>query len=63
MYFALTDDQEDLRRTVRELAAAFTDDYWAACDERQEFPWEFYNAFAELPRDQAMSGGDLAYSA
>lgn len=47
MHFALTDDQEQLRRTVREIAARFTDDYWAACDERHAFPWEFYNAFAE----------------
>jgi acyl-CoA dehydrogenase len=47
MHFALTDDQENLRRTVRELAAAFTDDYWSACDEQKEFPWEFYNTFAE----------------
>ncbi len=46
MDFALTDEQERLRAAVRELAAAFTDDYWAACDERGEFPWEFYNAFA-----------------
>lgn len=47
MHFALTDDQEHLRRTVRELAATFTDDYWAACDEQHDFPWEFYNTFAE----------------
>ena len=47
MDFALTDEQEQLRAAVRELAAAFTDDYWAGCDERGEFPWEFYNAFAD----------------
>src|ERR1700761_37194 len=47
MPFALADDQERLRAAVRELAATFTDDYWAACDERHEFPWEFYDTFAQ----------------
>jgi alkylation response protein AidB-like acyl-CoA dehydrogenase len=47
MHFALTDDQEHLRRTVRELAATFTDEYWAARDEQHEFPWEFYDTFSE----------------
>lgn len=47
MHFALTDDQEQLRAAARELAATFGDDYWAARDERCEFPWEFYNAFAQ----------------
>lgn len=47
MDFALTDDQRQLRAAVRDLAAAFTDDYWAACDENHRFPWEFYDAFAE----------------
>jgi len=45
--FALTDDQEAIRRSVRELAGQFDDDYWAGLDERHEFPWAFYTAFAE----------------
>jgi acyl-CoA dehydrogenase len=32
---------------VRELAARFDDGYWAERDERHEFPWDFYTAFAE----------------
>jgi acyl-CoA dehydrogenase len=44
--FALTEDQEAIRRSVRELAARFDDDYWAGLDERHEFPWAFYTAFA-----------------
>jgi acyl-CoA dehydrogenase len=45
--FALTEDQEAIRRSVRELAGRFDDDYWADLDERHEFPWAFYTAFAE----------------
>jgi acyl-CoA dehydrogenase len=44
---ALTTDQEDIRSAVRALAARFDDDYWAEHDERREFPWDFYDAFAE----------------
>ncbi|MPZ61936.1 MAG: acyl-CoA dehydrogenase [Propionibacteriales bacterium] len=47
MDFSLTEDQEQLSAAVRGLAATFSDDYWAECDEKHEFPWEFYNAFAE----------------
>jgi acyl-CoA dehydrogenase len=47
MDFELTPEQEALRQQVRELAARFDDAYWAERDERHEFPWEFYNAFAE----------------
>jgi acyl-CoA dehydrogenase len=45
--FALTDEQETIRQSVRELAARFDDDYWADHDQRHAFPWDFYNAFAE----------------
>jgi acyl-CoA dehydrogenase len=47
MDFALSQDQEDLRQAVREVAATFGDDYWAERDEKHEFPWEFYKTFAE----------------
>lgn len=47
MDFALTEDQQQLRVAVRELAATYPDSYWAERDERHEFPWEFYNTFAE----------------
>src|SRR5699024_2239782 len=35
------------RRSVRELAGRFDDDYWADLDARHAFPWAFYTAFAE----------------
>lgn len=47
MDFALTEDQQQLRIAVRELAASYPDSYWAERDEKHEFPWEFYNTFAE----------------
>ena len=46
MDFTLTEDQEDLRRAVRDLARRFPDAYWADHDAEGEFPWEFYEAFA-----------------
>ncbi|MFC4002875.1 acyl-CoA dehydrogenase family protein [Prauserella oleivorans] len=47
MDFELTDDQKQLRAAARELAAEFSDDYWAERDQLGEFPWEFYRAFAD----------------
>src|SRR5919199_2095645 len=47
MDFELTSEQEALRQQVRELAERFDDAYWAERDERHEFPWDFYSAFAQ----------------
>jgi acyl-CoA dehydrogenase len=47
MDFQLTEEQLSLRAAVRELARAFDDEYWARCDEKHEFPWAFYDAFAK----------------
>jgi acyl-CoA dehydrogenase len=47
MDFMLTDEQEQIRQTIRDLAARFGDDYWSARDEAHEFPWDFYQAFAQ----------------
>jgi acyl-CoA dehydrogenase len=44
--FELTDDQKSIEEAVTELAATFSDDYWAERDQSHEFPWEFYKAFA-----------------
>lgn len=43
----LTEDQQDLQAAVRQLAGQFGDEYWADADERHEFPWKFYDTFAE----------------
>jgi acyl-CoA dehydrogenase len=45
--FALTEEQEAIRQSVRELAGRFDDDYWADLDARHAFPTAFYDAFAE----------------
>lgn len=47
MDFQLSDTQLEVQRAVRELASRFDDDYWRERDNRHEFPWDFYNAFAE----------------
>jgi acyl-CoA dehydrogenase len=47
MNFALDSELEDIRRTTNRLTERFDDDYWRTHDEKHEFPWDFYNAFAE----------------
>ena len=46
MDFDLDEDARALQQAARELAGRFDDNYWAGHDERHEFPWEFYRAFA-----------------
>jgi acyl-CoA dehydrogenase len=44
--FALTEDQELIRKAVAELVKNFDDAYWMAKDQAHEFPTEFYDAIA-----------------
>lgn len=46
MNFALTEDQEVIRKTVAELTRRFDDRYWMDRDQAHEFPTEFYDAVA-----------------
>lgn len=46
MSFELTEDQDLIRKSVRELASRFDDDYWMDKDQGHEFPQEFYDAIA-----------------
>lgn len=46
MDFAPDADYLAITAEATRLAADFDDDYWLAHDERKEFPWEFYRAFA-----------------
>jgi acyl-CoA dehydrogenase len=46
MSFALSDDQELIRKSVAELAGRFDDRYWQEKDREHEFPTEFYHAIA-----------------
>lgn len=47
MDFALSADQETLRRAVADLARQFDDHYWRKHDSEGLFPWDFYNTFAD----------------
>ncbi len=45
--FQLTDDQRAIVAAVDDMMKRFPDDYWMERDQKHEFPWEFYKAFAE----------------
>jgi alkylation response protein AidB-like acyl-CoA dehydrogenase len=47
MDFALTDQQELIRKEVGALARTFPPEYWLEKDRKAEYPWEFVRAFAE----------------
>ncbi len=47
MDFTLSDEHRDIRRAVADLTAKFDGDYWARHDRDHEFPWDFYQAFAD----------------
>jgi acyl-CoA dehydrogenase len=47
MNFALSEDQQAIRKAVAELASRFDDEYWMQKDQAHEFPTEFYDAFAQ----------------
>jgi acyl-CoA dehydrogenase len=46
MDFALTEQQELIRKEVAMLARSFPADYWLEKDRSGEYPWEFVKAFA-----------------
>src|SRR5258708_7618236 len=46
MDFALTEQQEVIKKEVGALARTFSPDYWLEKDNKHEYPWEFLKAFA-----------------
>ena len=46
MDFALTEQQEMIRKEVATLARSFSLDYWLERDRKHEYPWDFVKAFA-----------------
>ena len=46
MDFALTEQQEVIKKEVGALARTFSPDYWLEKDNKHEYPWEFVKAFA-----------------
>lgn len=47
MDFEISEEQQLIKDAVGKLCQGFPDEYWARCDEQEQFPWEFYNAMAE----------------
>ncbi|MBM4385663.1 MAG: acyl-CoA/acyl-ACP dehydrogenase [Deltaproteobacteria bacterium] len=47
MDFTLGAELESIRSEAKRLSNRFDDEYWSARDEGHEFPWDFYNAFAD----------------
>ncbi|MFQ5697184.1 MAG: acyl-CoA dehydrogenase family protein [Myxococcota bacterium] len=47
MDFSLDSELESIRDQATRLADRFDDEYWSQHDEGKEFPWEYYEAFAE----------------
>jgi acyl-CoA dehydrogenase len=47
MDFRASPELESIREESERLCERFDDDYWSARDEGHEFPWEFYDAFAQ----------------
>src|SRR5207247_1104707 len=47
MDFALTEQQELIRKEVAALARTFSLDYWLEKDRKAEYPTEFVKAFAD----------------
>jgi acyl-CoA dehydrogenase len=45
MDFALTEQQELIKKEVGALARTFSPDYWLEKDRKHEYPWEFVKAF------------------
>src|SRR2546427_238375 len=45
MDFALTEQQELIKKEVGALARTFPPDYWLEKDRKHEYPWEFVKAF------------------
>jgi acyl-CoA dehydrogenase len=46
MDFALSEQQELIRKEVATLARSFPPEYWLEKDRKAEYPWEFVRAFA-----------------
>src|SRR5437868_3961875 len=46
MDFALTEQQEMIRKEVATLAGSFSLDYWLGKDRKHEYPWDFVKALA-----------------
>ena len=46
MDFSISEERRQILEAVDSMLKEFSDEYWAEKDEKHEFPWEFYHAFA-----------------
>jgi acyl-CoA dehydrogenase len=46
MDMQLTEQQQAIDKSVRQICAGFDDNYWTDCEENSRFPIEYYNAMA-----------------
>ena len=70
MDFALSPELLQIQHEARRLVDPFDDDYWREHDEKHEFPWDFYNAFAEqgwigivVPQEYGGAGMGILHAA
>jgi len=70
MDFSLSPELLQIQHEARRLADPFDDDYWREHDEKHEFPWDFYNAFAEqgwigivVPQEYGGAGMGILHAA
>jgi len=47
MDFSVPEERKQILEAVDAMLKEFPDEYWAEKDEKHEFPWEFYHAFAK----------------
>ena len=70
MDFTTPEDHELIEDAVTAICTEFDDEYWSTCDEAHEFPWGFYNRFAEggwvgiaIPEEYGGGGQGIAEAA
>ena len=64
MDMRLTDEQEAIDRSVRQICAEFDDQYWTDCEENSRFPVEYYKLMAQngwlgITMPEAVGGSNL----
>jgi len=70
MDFELSEEQRLIKREIRSLCDDFGDDYWREKDTAHEFPWDFFETFADagwcgvtIPQEYGGQGYGLSESA
>lgn len=47
MNFETTEEHDLIRGAIQKICSNYPDEYWGECDEKHQFPWDFYNEMAE----------------